>query len=216
MKKQDMNNIPWPDIHIKDGVGKVPLKENYAFEDMWYLDTPQARPIFEKQADIIIERQSKGIVDVGCRHGPVLDILYERGYTDFKYMGFDTSEEPIRLAEEKWNNYDNIEFRNESWDDMETFLVDFDVDQVIWSGVLLYKPQDHYKFFKKITKDFYGAKNAIIQEPFKDQKYWDERLILNRISDEFEMYKNECKSFKEHMIHAEIFAGCRVVVDVEL
>ena len=32
----------------------------------------------------------------------------------------------------------------------------------------------------------------------------------------WQMDKNECKSFKEHMIHAEIFAGCRVVVDVEL
>ena len=28
-----------------------------------------------------------------------------------------------------------------------TALVDFDVDQVIWSGVLLYRPDDHFEFF---------------------------------------------------------------------
>jgi len=210
------NNIPWPDIHINNGIGRVPLKENYAFEDMWYLDTPQALPIFEKQADIIIEHQSKGIVDIGCRHGPILDILYKRGYTNFKYMGFDTSEEPIRLAQEKWTNSNNIEFRNESWENMETFIVDFDVDQVIWSGVLLYKPEDHFNFFNNITKDFYNARNAIIQEPCNDQKYWDERLILNTISEEFEIYKKEYKSFKEHIINAEIFAGRRMIIDIEL
>lgn len=210
------HNVPWPDIHIKEGVGKVPLREDYAFEDMWYLDTPQARPIFEKQADIIIQRQSKGIVDVGCRHGPVLDILLNKGYTDFQYMGFDTSVEPIILSQDKWSYYPNIEFRQESWDDMATFLVDFDVDQVIWSGVLLYKPDDHYEFFERITKDFYGAKNAIIQEPYHEQKYWDDRLILNRISDEFDEYRQKCKSFEEYIIDTEIFAGRRVVVDVEL
>lgn len=208
--------IPWPDITITNDKGKVPLRENYAFKDMWYLDTPQAKPIFEKQADIIIEKQSKGIIDIGCRHGPVIEILHEKGYKDFQYMGFDTSSEPIEIAQERWKEFSNIEFRNESWDDMDTFLVDFPVDQVIWSGVLLYKPEDHFDFFKKITKDLYKSKNAIIQEPYHEQKYWDDRLILNRISDEFNEYKNNCKEFKEHIVDAKIFAGCRVVVDVTL
>ena len=211
-----MENIPWPDIHIKEGVGRVPLKEDYAFEDMWYLDTPQARPIFEKQADIIIEKQSKGIIDIGCRHGPVLEILFDRGYFDFHYMGFDTSIEPIMMATDKWSHFLNIEFRHESWEDMSTFLVDFPVDQVIWSGVLLYKPNNHFEFFKQITKDFYKSKNAIIQEPHHEQTYWDDRLILNRISDEFDEYRKECSEFKEYIVDAEIFAGRRVVVDVTL
>ena len=94
-----MVEIPWPNIQTKfeeGGARKVPLKEDYAFKDMWYLDTEQAEPIFKVQADIIKERQSKGIVDVGCRHGPVLKYLDH----NFDYMGFDTSVEPIQLASE--------------------------------------------------------------------------------------------------------------------
>ena len=58
----------------------VPLVEDYKFESMSYLDTPEAKPIFEKQADIIIEKQSKGIIDVGCRHGSINKILGKRIY----------------------------------------------------------------------------------------------------------------------------------------
>ena len=122
---------------------RVPLKEDYEFSDMSYLDTLEAYELFETQANIIIEKQCKGIVDVGCRHGPVLDYLTH----DFKYMGFDTSQEPIDIARNNWKDHSNIEFRCESWNDTEVFLVDFDVDMVIFSGVLLYR-EDHFEFFK--------------------------------------------------------------------
>ena len=104
---QRVNNVPWPNIRTDVDVNdkqSVPLHEEYAFEDMAYLDTIEAYPMFEMQADIIIKKQCKGIVDVGCRHGPILDILYTKGYTDFEYMGFDTSVEPIEIAEEKWKD----------------------------------------------------------------------------------------------------------------
>lgn len=210
-------NVPWPTIttKIEDGQ-KVPLQENYSFDDMAYLDSPEAYSIFETQADIIITKQCKGIVDVGCRHGPVLDILHSKGYTDFEYMGFDTSEEPIHIAIEKWKSHDNIEFRCESWNDMASFMVDFDVDQVMWSGVLLYMPNDHFKFFKKIVCDLYKSPNAIIQEPMTAQRHWAPGLLLNRISDDFDKYKSTFKQFKETKLDCEIFAGRRVIVDVTI
>jgi 2-polyprenyl-3-methyl-5-hydroxy-6-metoxy-1,4-benzoquinol methylase len=212
-----VHNVPWPEIKTKiDNGQRVPLKEDYEFSDMSYLDTPEAYELFETQANIIIEKQCKGIVDVGCRHGPVLDILYAKGYTDFEYMGFDTSKEPIDIATEKWKDYDNIEFRHESWNDLATFLVDFDVDQVIWSGVLLYRPDDHFEFFNKITNEIYKSPNAIIQEPMSWQRHWKAELILNRISDDMEQYKNTYKEFKEHKLDLEIFAGRRLVVDITL
>ena len=212
-----VHNVPWPEIKTKiDNGQRVPLKEDYEFSDMSYLDTLEAYELFETQANIIIEKQCKGIVDVGCRHGPVLDILYAKGYTDFEYMGFDTSKEPIDIATEKWKDYDNIEFRHESWNDLETFLVDFDVDQVIWSGVLLYRPDDHFEFFNKITNEIYKSPNAIIQEPMSWQRHWKAELILNRISDDMEQYKNTYKEFKEHKLDLEIFAGRRLVVDITL
>ena len=210
--------IPWPEIKTKitEGNRKVPLKEEYEFADMAYLDSPEAHKMFELQADIIIEKQSKGIVDVGCRHGPVLQILYDKGYTDFEYMGFDTSSEPIDIATQKWKDYANIEFRCESWNDLDTFFVDFNVDQVIWSGVLLYRPQDHFEFFNKITKEVLKSPNAIIQEPLPWQRHWKSGLNLNRISDDMSQYKEAYKEFKEYHLDLDIFAGRRLVVDIRL
>lgn len=215
--KKTSKNIPWPIIKTKiDNGQKVPLKEDYEFNDMAYLDSKEAYPLFELQADIIIKKQCKGIIDVGCRHGPVLDILYAKGYTDFKYMGFDTSSEPIEIASEKWKDYNNIEFRNESWNEAETFIVDFDVDMVVWSGVLLYRPDDHFDFFNKITNEFYGSRNAIIQEPMPWQRHWKAGLVLNRISDDMQSYKDTYNGFKEYELDLDIFAGRRLVVDVTL
>tara|TARA_B110000858_G_C17800253_1_gene474856 strand:- start:1055 stop:2521 length:1467 start_codon:yes stop_codon:yes gene_type:complete len=215
--KKTSKNIPWPIIKTKiDNGQKVPLKEDYEFNDMAYLDSKEAYPLFELQADIIIKKQCKGIIDVGCRHGPILDILYSKGYTDFKYMGFDTSSEPIEIASEKWKDYDNIEFRNESWNEAETFFVDFDVDMVVWSGVLLYRPDDHFDFFNKITNELYGSRNAIIQEPMPWQRHWKAGLVLNRISDDMQSYKDTYNEFKEYKLDLDIFAGRRLVVDVTL
>jgi len=215
--KQSCENVPWPEIKTKiDNGQKVPLKEDYEFNDMAYLDSPEAYELFETQANIIIEKQCKGIVDVGCRHGPVLDILYAKGYTDFEYMGFDTSKEPIDIATEKWKDHSNIEFRCESWNNLEAFLVDFNVDQVIWSGVLLYRPDDHFDFFDKITNKLYSSPNAIIQEPMPWQRHWKAGLILNTIADSMEEYKDTYKEFKEYKLDLEIFAGRRLVADVTL
>lgn len=204
----DMVEVPWPDLgsFTVDNV-KVPLKEDYAFRDMWYLDTEQAAPIFKTQADIITKHNSKGIVDVGCRHGPVLDYLKHQ----FNYMGFDTSEEPIQLGSYKWRRCDNIEFRCESWDNKEVFLVDFEVDMVIFSGVLLYK-QDHFEFFDWVMKH-YGASRAIIQEPYHDQRHWDDRLILNTITEDLDQYYTHY-NVTPTLLDLELFAGRRLILDV--
>ena len=81
------DNIPWPQLpdDMGDGI-VVPLRKQYIMDDMWYLDTDQAKPIFEKQADLIIENNYKGIVDVGCRHGPINAILEKRKYNDYDYF----------------------------------------------------------------------------------------------------------------------------------
>tara|TARA_Y100000004_G_C8956890_1_gene431328 strand:+ start:3257 stop:4732 length:1476 start_codon:yes stop_codon:yes gene_type:complete len=212
--------VPWPEIKTKvdptQGIQNVPLKEDYEFADMAYLDTPEAYPLFEIQADIIIEKKCKGIVDVGCRHGPVLEILHNKGYTDFKYMGFDTSKEPIDIASDRWKDHDNIEFRCESWNDPDTFVVDFPVDQVIWSGVLLYRPDDHFEFFNKITKELYNSPNAIIQEPLPWQRHWKGGLRLNKISDDMSLYENSYEQYKEYKFDLDIFSGRRLVVDITL
>jgi len=210
------HKVPWPTIHEQSETEiVVPLIENYTFDDMWYLDTPQAKPIFEKQADIIIEKQHKGIVDVGSRHGPVNQILHDKGYTDYRYMGFDTSDEPIKIAQDIWKDNSNIEYRNASWNNKQDIAVDFDVDCVIFSGVLLYAKDSHFSLFDELV-NFYKTKHAIIQEPYHEQRYWDKRLVLKTITEDMHLYKNKYKNYTEHLLDCEIFSGKRLIADIEI
>ena len=124
--------VPWPKIGTTSG--EIPMKRRYALRDMSYLDTLQARPIFEKQAEIIIKNNYKGLVDIGCRHGPVNDFLHEKNYKDYQYYGFDTSPEPIEYAQKRWPNF---EYEVRDWANLKE--VKFNVDCIIFSGLLLYE-----------------------------------------------------------------------------
>jgi trans-aconitate methyltransferase len=183
---------------------------------MDYLDTQEARPIFDKQADLIIENNIKGIVDVGCRIGILNDILHSRGYTDYNYMGFDTSPQPIAYASQVWNNFTNIEYRCASMYDESAIAANFDVDCVIWSGVLLYAPETHLELFHNLTVDFYNAKYAIIQEPCKEQdpKRFLPQMKLNTIDEELYMYERKYSDYKEWVVDTNIFSGRRKIAFV--
>ena len=195
--------VPWPKIGTTSG--EIPMKRRYALRDMSYLDTLEARPIFETQADLVIKNNFKGIVDIGCRHGPINDFLHEKNYKDYNYYGFDTSPEPIEYAQKRWPNF---EYEVRDWANLKE--VKFNVDCIIFSGVLLYE-KDHYKMFTDIM-NFYKCKNAIIQEPYHNQKYYEERLKLKSITNDMQQY-----NFKEKtIVEAEIFCGRRLVGQVEL
>ena len=197
-------SIPWPTITTK--TGEIPMHRKYGVRDMSYLDTLQARPIFEKQAEIIIKNNYKGLVDIGCRHGPINDFLYEKGYKDYQYYGFDTSPEPIEYAQKRWINENNIEYEIRDW--AELHQVGFNVDCVIFSGVLLYE-KDHYKMFTNIM-NYYNCTNAVIQEPYHTQKYYEEKLKLKSITNDMQQYK-----FKEQtIVEAEIFCGRRLIAHI--
>ena len=208
-----INGIPFPRLPEDLPEDLVPLKQEYKMRSMDYLDTPEALPIFEKQADIIMEHGYEGIVDVGCRHGPINEILYYRGYTDYQYFGFDTSPQPIAYAQEIWQEFDNIEYTVGSWHDR--LSVGFDVDCIIWSAVLLYEPDNHLELFTDLHK-FYNAPGAIIQEPKKEQhpECWREGLELHTIEDQ--LYKYNCFHTKYYNIDVPIFSGRRTIVDVRL
>ena len=195
--------VPWPKIGTTSG--EIPMKRRYALRDMSYLDTLEARPIFETQADLVIKNNFRGIVDIGCRHGPINDFLHEKNYKDYNYYGFDTSPEPIEYAQKRWPNF---EYEVRDWANLRE--VKFNVDCIIFSGVLLYE-KEHYKMFTDIMK-FYNCNNAIIQEPYHEQKYYEERLKLKTITNDMQQY-----NFKEKIIvEAEIFCGRRLVGQVEL
>jgi len=223
MKQKSTNrDIPWPRIHKLDNLVtnskekvKVPLHENYIMEDMWYLDTPEAYPIFEKQAKIIKARNYKNILDVGCRHGPINKILQSEKYTDYNYFGYDTSAEPIELAKEEWKDHPNINYTQASWND--NINIGFKPDVIVFSGVLLYIKDDYERadFFDDYMFRNHCV-NAIIQEPYHFQRYWDERLVLNTITNgglDFLHFADEY-DIDEHYLDLPIFAGKRVIYDV--
>ena len=218
-----VNGIPFPRLPVTIDTQSIPLQQDYPMRSMDYLDTPEAYALFEKQADLIIKNGWKGIIDVGCRHGPVNDILHAKGYTDYRYMGFDTSTQPIQYANETWQEFNNIEYRVLSWNDFknkdkdEKFGVNFDVDVMIWSGVLLYEPEEHLWYFDNMQKA-YAANNAIIQEPLKDQREecWSEDLELNTIEDKLHLYKEKYYEYDSWKLDLDIFSGRRIVSCIKL
>jgi len=207
--------IPWPIITMhEDARSEVPLRERYSMEDMSYLDTPQAYPLFEKQARIIKEKGYKGIIDVGCRHGPINKILHDDlDYKDYSYFGFDTSDEPIAIATETWKDHDNINYKVMNWS--KTFKVDFEVDVIIFSGVLLYIKDDFER--EELFEDImfrHKCTNAIIAEPYHWQRNWDERLILQSITESGLDFLSDNYTVDPHYLDLPVFAGKRVIYDI--
>ena len=209
--------VPWPRIHQPDQSGRyqVPLKTEYRFRSMDYLDSPEAQPIFELQADFIEREGIKRIIDCGSRHGPVLDILYHRGYItpDFQYMGFDTSPEPIALAQATWAEFSNIEFRQADMWDHASIAVEFEPDCVIWSAILLYAGDRHQELFLDITNNLYRAPYAIIQEPCESQNpdYFVPWLDLHTIDSEVLEYRKHVTNFECLTVECDIFQGRRII-----
>lgn len=130
-------------------------------------------------------------------------------------MGYDTSPQPIEYAKEKWQEYKNIEYRCSSMYDPNP--VDFDVECVIWSGVLLYNPTDHMQLFEDVTFKQYNAKHAIIQEPCKDQDEdkWLPNMKLNTIEQDLHLYKDKF-NYKDWVVNANVFSGRRRIAHVWL
>tara|TARA_B110000908_G_scaffold3663_1_gene4778 strand:+ start:1902 stop:2573 length:672 start_codon:yes stop_codon:yes gene_type:complete len=219
MKQKSTDRIiPWPNITMDtttaDAKTEVPLRENYTMSSMSYLDSVEAYPLFEKQARIIKSKGYKGIIDIGCRHGPINKILHEDlNYTDYSYFGFDTSEEPIALAIESWKDYDNINYKVMSW--VKSFKVDFKVDVIIFSGVLLYIKDVLLR--EDLLEDLMfrnQCSNAIIAEPYHHQRHWDERLVLQSITENGLDFLNENYEVDLHYLDLPIFAGKRVIYDI--
>lgn len=209
-----LNLIPRP-ILGDDVTTYYPYKEVYKYEAFGYLDSKEALPLFEKQADIIIERDYRTIVDVGCRIGRINDILLSRGY-DYKYMGFDTSPEPIVASQAKWIDHPNVEYRIASWNNQKDIKTDFDVDVVLFSGVLCYLPDTHANMFKSLTVDLYAAEGAIIQDLRDDQNNVDERIEVNYIMSELKKYNQKYKSVTCYDLDCNFYFGNRSVLDIRI
>lgn len=228
-----INGVPWPRInldvfeqeHLQQYYNKdtdqyhVPLKKYYMFGAMDYLDSEQASELFKWQANFIVKNNCKKILDVGCRHGPVLHHLYDMNYLDdeFVYYGFDTSEHAVEVGIETWKNFDNIVLETNDWECFKKHsILDNDIDCTIFSGVLLYAPNGHQALFDQFTKDLYSSKYAIIQEPCKQQRHWLDRMYLNTIQDQLYVYKDKHTVVDNTITDLELFSGRRELLGLQL
>lgn len=228
-----VNGVPWPRIspeifnqdHLKEYYNAetdqyhVPLKKYYMFQAMDYLDSKQASELFKWQADFIVKNNCKKILDVGARHGPVLNYLYDMDYLDrdFVYYGFDSSEDAIDIGNKTWNNFDNIVLEFNDWEKFKKHdILSNDIDCVIFSGVLLYAPDGHEALFDQFTKQLYNSKYAIIQEPCKEQKHWLDKMYLNTIQDQLHVYKEKHTVVDNTITDLEIFSGRRELLGLKL
>ena len=62
----------------------------------------------------------------------------------------------------------------------------------------------------------HNCKNAIIQEPYHFQRHWDDRLVLNTITNGGLDFLNKEYDVDEHYLDLPIFAGKRVLYDVSV
>ena len=229
-----VNGVPWPRLtqqhldtvlldHYNEDLKmyKVPLHKVYSHQAMDYLDSKQAQPLFRHQAEFIVKNNCKTILDVGSRHGPVLDHLYDMDYLDqdFVYYGFDTSDESIGIANKTWSNFSNIHHDFNDWEDYkDPGVLPANIDCVIFSGVLLYAPNGHKQMFEKFTNKLYTSKYAIIQEPYpnEQQTHWLDKLYLNTIQPQLDIYKQQYTVVEDATLDLEFFSGKRNILYLDL
>lgn len=209
------NGCAWPRIPMADPGYDIDmeLSDTYEFHQLDYLDSPKALKMFELQADIICENGFQSIIDVGSRHGPVLDILKHRGYItpEFRYMGFDSSPEPIELAQATWSHHPNIEFRVASWFTEGDICTDWQPDVTIWSGVICYVERNRRLFFEYLQHNIWNCRHAIIQEPTIQQEphkvaSW---LKLPHAQPDIDAWITDYDSYQSWIFDMEIFMGRR-------
>lgn len=178
-------------------INKSHLRKVYTIEELAYLDSAAAAPIYQLKADIIRLNNYQGIVDVGCRLGSVNQYLSDHQY---QYYGFDTSPDPVLTAS---STYPNHKFEIASWNSPPP--VNFSVDVVIFGSVLIYDPEPSM-MFERLCK-FYQPSAAIIHEVSsentEDLPYTDLEYFTNKYTCELHHLELEIPCSKRTIIHVQ-------------
>lgn len=177
-------------------IQKSHLKKYYTIDQMSYLDSNEASVLYKTKANIIKKNKLTSVVDVGCRTGEVNKYLKDYNYM---YYGFDTSQEPIDYA---CNKYKDKFFEVRDWN---TLINPYSADVVIFGSVLMYE-DDTIEFFERVCS-FYNPKHAIVHEVnsknTEDLKYIDLKYFS----------KNYSTNIYEFDLNIPV--GKRTIVDVQ-
>lgn len=177
-----------------------------------YLDHPDALPLRTTVRDVVHSANCKNIVDVGCGVGRMYDFLEVENY-----MGFD---DDWRLINPGKRERPDADLRVASWRHLDKLEVDFDVDCVLFLGVLSYampdwpevyeKNGDHIEMFHNII-DLYKPKKVIIQEILAEQTHVAETNELKVLPLEYyNQFKPKCT-----VLDLPIFCGHRIIMEID-
>src|ERR1035437_8846976 len=127
---------------------------------------------FKILSEIIIEKGNFSILDYGCGFGSLYD-YYKGKYTEFKYFGFDISNEMISIAKSRNENDINAEWFLELPKDLK-------IDYVIASGIFNVKLEHTYEEWQKYILKTLNEFNQIATKGFSFNiltKYSDKEFM---------------------------------------
>jgi|TARA_R110002124_G_C8960236_1_gene514013 hypothetical protein len=180
-----------------------------------YLDCESASPLRTTIADIIDKNNCKNIIDVGCGQGHINDLVCIDNY-----MGFDPDSRSVRHAKKRYAHEDNIEFRNCGWGNDSDIQVEFEVDCLMFVGVLSYAIPEypeifktngwHYDAFNRLCK-LYNPKIVIIQEILQEQTHIVDSNELRTL--DLHYYKQFKHKYYE--LDLPIWCGHRAILEID-
>lgn len=202
--------IIWPkNPDGSDYTDKIKLNKTTRLD---YLDSPEALPLRTTVADIIKKHDCKTVVDVGCGVGRMYDFIDVE-----KYMGFD---DDWRLINPGKRERPGADLRVASWQELNKIKVDFDVDCLLFLGVLSYampeypevyeKNGDHITMFEQLV-ELYNPKIIIIQEILAEQTHVAETNELKVLPLDYYMNLNP----EVHELDLPIWCGHRVILEIK-
>ena len=177
-----------------------------------YLDSIEALPLRTTVAEIIKKHNCKTVVDVGCGVGRMYDFIDVE-----KYMGFD---DDWRLINPGKRARPAADLRIASWKDLDRLDVEFDVDCLLFLGVLSYAMPEypevfdknglHYNMFHDMV-NLYRPKIIIIQEILAEQTLVSASNELQTLPLDYYMNFNPAS----HELDLPIWCGHRVILEID-
>ena len=146
---------------------------------------------FNQLAKVINQQSSFSVLDYGCGYGAFIDYLNESGYAEYKYFGFDISEEMINAARM------NYEVSRENF---STSLLDFKesrFDYVIANGIFNVKLDTLDEDWKEYILEAITELNKLSDKGFSFN-------VLTSFSD-----KEYMKDYLHYANPMELFEYCK-------
>lgn len=181
---------------LGDNQSKIKLSREYKDFRHDYLYSDVALPMFEIIADWIIENKCKTIIEPGCGAGHINNVLHDKGYTDYTYIGYDTCSYTIQFAQEQLVKGQAlpVSLYNASWYDInDKHSIPESFDCMLLMGVLPYgmpyyglndKFDSEVALYKYLTR-LHHPNKVFIRDVCPDQTYVHDSNEIHTINTDY-------------------------------